>query len=546
MHSGYTGHIVPAEWRWVILVGTLLVLTAFAPFIWITLSGASGASWQFMGVLHDYPNGATYLSKMLQSNRGLWLVNFYHTPEPHNAMFMQEIYLLLGHTARLISVSPIIMFHVARVGASLIMYMAIYQLAAVIWMRVRTRRLFFIIAALGAGFGWLFGALSGDTTYPDLVVPDMFPLQSTLVNVHFPLAMAFSALLVSIIVGVFRLDAQQDPSMENGGLVAALLSFLLSFIYPEPLVLIGVVLAVYVAVFCYKQRQLQMWAVRWLGVVVLPALPVVFLYGVFATYNPAMSEWYRQKITYAPNFLMLLLSLGIPLLLALPGIYRAVRRFEPDGDQFMLMWLVAMLVAMYLPTNFQYRFAFGMMLPLAYFAARSLEDFWFQRFSGRWRLRFFLTLVPLMSVSHLLVIFAPVLPIFKGDFAATSGMFLQRDYTSAFQWLDEQTSSLDVVLASPNVSLWLPVWARARVVYGHPFETLDAAVKRAAVLAWYQSDAGENCDPLLRGAYRFERPYTVRYVIVGPQERQLGAAQCSMGLTFIASFGSVNIYQVER
>jgi hypothetical protein len=47
------------------------------------------------------------------------------------------------------------MFHVARVFASLFMYVALYQLAASIWSRVRARRVFFVVASIGAGLGSL-------------------------------------------------------------------------------------------------------------------------------------------------------------------------------------------------------------------------------------------------------------------------------------------------------------------------------------------------------------------------------------------------------
>ncbi|MBN8618668.1 MAG: hypothetical protein J0L63_07170, partial [Anaerolineae bacterium] len=150
-----TVHITPAEWRWVIFVGGALVLLAFVPFLWVALSGAVGDQWQFMGVLNNYIDGATYISKMMQGFEGSWLVYFRHTSEPHNAIFVQVLYPALGQLARVINVPPIAIFHVARVVASLIMYMAMYYFASTVWPRPRSRRIFFIIAAIGSGLGWV-------------------------------------------------------------------------------------------------------------------------------------------------------------------------------------------------------------------------------------------------------------------------------------------------------------------------------------------------------------------------------------------------------
>jgi len=190
MQSRDITHVTAAEWRWVVLVGGGLVLLAFLPLLWLAITGVGGSEWQFMGVLYNYRDGATYLSKMVQGANGAWALHFQHTPDDHVGAFIQIIYPLLGHLAQLTAIPSIALFHAARVVASLFMYMAIYQFGAVVWTRLRTRRLFFLLTAIGAGFGWLFSPLTGDTTFPDLTIPEMFPFYSSLMNVHFPLAIA--------------------------------------------------------------------------------------------------------------------------------------------------------------------------------------------------------------------------------------------------------------------------------------------------------------------------------------------------------------------
>jgi hypothetical protein len=264
-------------------------------------------------------------------------------------------------------------------------------------------------------------------------------------------------------------------------------------------------------------------------VLVAPAAPVAVYYGALLAYNPALSEWNSQNVTLAPSPLVLALGLGIPLLIALPGIYRAIRRFEPDGDQFMLIWLVVMLVVMYLPTNTQRRFSAGMMLIIAYFATRSLEDFWFIYVSRRWRTRLLVVALPLMMMSFVFLLF--------GNMRVIVGPFLERDYASAFEWLRLNTRPEDVVLASPNVSLWVPAWTGARVVYGHPFETLNAGAREQAVVNWYADSQASNCSDVLNTA-----DYAVRYIVIGPQEAQLGETACSTELTEVARFGNVAVY----
>jgi len=220
MRSGYSSHITSSEWRWVITISTILVALAFLPFLWVLIVGLTDSPWQFMGALHDYQNSAVSLAHLFEATQGRWLTHFTHTPEPHSSAFLMPIYALLGQFARITSLSPIVIFHVARVGAGLTMYIALYQLAAMIWMRVRTRRIFFVVVSLGAGFGWFLTPLTETFTYLDVVVPSAFPFHSSLVNVHFPLAIACLAILGGIIVTVTRPGNKDVPSVQNGGVTA--------------------------------------------------------------------------------------------------------------------------------------------------------------------------------------------------------------------------------------------------------------------------------------------------------------------------------------
>ncbi len=520
-----TVYITPTEWRWVILIGSVFVILAFIPFLWVGFSGANNNQWQFMGVLNNYIDGATYLSKMMQGYEGSWLIHFRHTSEPHNAMFIQIIYPLLGQLSRLVAIPPIALFHAARVVASLIMYMALYLLAATIWPRRRSRRIFFIVASIGSGLGWLLVIFTGDPgRVPDLVIPEMYPFYSSLVNVHFPLTLACLALMTSVMIVTFRPGSTENPSMNNGGLLVGFVSFALSLLYPQALIPFGVAAIGLVGLHAIRHRHINLRDVRWLLVLVLPALPLAAYYFAIVNYNFAAAEWNQQNITPSPSLPILAVGLGVPLLMAVPGIWRSIRRFEADGDQFMLVWLVAMLIAMYLPTNTQRRFGVAMMIPIAYFATRALEGFWFEFISRRWRYRLLIAVAPTMTMTYVLVL--------MGNLTVNSGPFLQRDYVAAFQWLKDQGHTDEVILAAPDVSAWIPGWASDRVVYGHPFETLNAVTKEQQVANWY---SGADCGQVIE-------QYDVRYILVGPQEQALGTTICTDGLQPVFTYNSVTVY----
>lgn len=544
MYSGFTGHITASEWRWVILISSLLVLAAFSPFLWVALTGPSTTVWQFMGALHDYPTSAAHLSRMVQGGLGEWLMRYLHTPEPHNGVLLHALYISLGRIAQIVSLGNIITFHVARVGAALFMYAALYHLAATIWMRVRTRRLFFILATFGSGLGWLLAPLTQISDYPDITPSTFYPFHNTLVNVHYPLVIGALCILVSAVIDALRPGNTQEPSVTNSGGILFMVSLALSLFYLQSLLPLAVTFIGLLLARAALQRRIAPRELRWILWFGVPALPVAAYYLIVLNFNPVVEGiWSQQALARPIAPLALLVGLGLPLLIAVPGLARAVHRFEPDGSQVMLIWLVTMLLSLYLIPGFRSDFALGLMIPLAYFGARATEDTWFKLIPRAWRFRVMAALLPLLAVSHLYVVFTPIAPLTLGRDEVIPGVFLARDYALAFAWLTTQRRDADVVLAAPSVSLWLPAWTGQRVVYGFPDETLNPAAKRAAVLDWFSAAERDGCTDLLNGRITEGDRYTVRFVVYGPEEQALGTSACLGMLLPTVSFGRVAIYR---
>jgi hypothetical protein len=62
----------------------------------------------------------------------------------------------------------------------------------------------------------------------------------------------------------------------------------------------------------------------------------------------------------------------------------------------------------------------------------------------------------------------------------------------ALAWLRDQTAVGSVVLADTNTGLFVPAWSGRRTVYGHPFETPNAAIEKQAVDDYYSGKMSEN------------------------------------------------------
>lgn len=530
-------HISSAEWSWVIGVSLVLFFVISIPFAWALWQNRTMPDYQFMGFVTNPLDGGTYLSKIQLGKEGHWRTYFRHSPELDSGAYLDLVYTTLGHISRFLGLSNLFVFHAFRFFASMLMMLGLYQLGAMIWSRIRTRRMFFILVIIGSGFGWLWLIITGgqgDFRVPDLTIPEAFPLYSAMANIHFPLAFALVSLTIAVLIRAFRPGFYDEPTVDNGGLVVFISSLLLAVMSPHVLVPLASAVGLVILIEVWQKRKISWNQLRWLMMIVLPALPFAVYYMAEVRYNPVVAEWSAQNQTLTPNPFIYLIGLGLPLIIAVPGIVRAVRRFEPDGDQLMLLWLLSIVVLLYIPTDFQRRFSMGIMIPIAYFAVRGMEDYWFKRIKKRW---YKSLQVAVYAVSGLGYVFLLVLSFAGASSEDMETIYLDADYVIAFDWLQQQEHD-EVVLASEYVGTWLPGWAGQRVVYGHPFETLHAEVNLSALMTWY---AAENPDDDICAALLTQ--YNVRYVLWGPSEQAYGEAACIDNLTLIEQFDDVAIYQ---
>lgn len=543
METGYTGYVDRSEWWWTTLVSLTFILISFSPFIIITLFNPIQSDIQFMGAIHDHVDAASQIARMEQGANGQFLLDFLYSPQEQDTALVHPFYALLGQLVHFSQLSSMIMFHIIRIFISLFMFLTIYHLGANIWVKVRTRRIFFSLASIGTGFGWLIILFFPRmvATLPDLTLPQAFPLHASAANIHYPLAIACVALIAAVIVTILRPGDDSKPSAENKGGIVFFTSLLLALVYPDALIPLGIAYALNVLVNWYIQGNASPREWYWGLWILVPALPVITYDLLIVSTNPFVSSWLGQRGNNMPPLWAIIVSLGLPLLIAIPGLIRAVRRFEPDGDRFMLFWLISMIITMYLPIQLNQYLLLGLMIPVAYFATRAIEDFWFKYIRRIHRPRVYIAILPLLVLSHIVWMFLPVFPLLQG-WDNFSPFVLEQEYGNTLIWLDQNLETDSIILASPTASLWIPAWTGQQVVYGHPYETFKADETRAEVLNWYQENdsEAEKCLALID-------KYQISYVIYGVREHLIGSGACLANLTLVETETSTGllIYATE-
>ncbi|MBN1311947.1 MAG: hypothetical protein JXB30_11050 [Anaerolineae bacterium] len=527
-----------SEWRWVFIASTLLMVTISLPFIWAYVAATPDS--YFMGVLVNPVDGASYQAKMYQGYSGSWFFHLPYTPEPHRGVFLFTFYLALGHLSRLLGLQAILVFHAVRLVSSMLMFLAIYQFMADWTSDVTQRRISWGLAVLGTGFGWIVLMVAGGMM-PDAVItvsdigvlPEAFPLQAAYANPHFPLAIALAIWMAHVLVTSALVETERWPQLDFQTLGLGLGSLALVSMSPFVLVPLGVGYAVLCAWLWWRRRIFPRRELNWGIVVALLGLPLA-AYNAWAISpsNPVFREWMSQNQTPSPPVWDYLIAFGPILILAGIGVWGS-RRTIHDGDVFLIAWIVSILALLYAPLGLQRRFTMGLVVPLAIYAGIGLWRVIVPAFARRWRMVVVVLALCLMVPSTVMAVVVFLVGTLNP--AESSYYYISREENEALVWLQAKRDSL--VLASPDFSLYIPSRG-PRVVYGHPFETLKAEERQAAVGNFYK---GFDCGVVAREG--------VDYIVVGPRERSLADDHEICPITgeevFQSSNGEVVIYEVS-
>lgn len=483
-------------------------------------AGSGGEDYVFGGFLFNPIDGNTYLAKMQQGYRGAWLSTLAYTAEKGAGALLFIYYLFLGHVARWSGLPLLWVYHLARLLGCLILLFALQRFIRRTLGDGPQAKLAYLLAAFGSGMGWL--ALPAGVYTADFWVAEAYPFLSAFATPHFSLGLG----LLLILLAPPLPHSAAAPDWRSPALITTLLSFCLALISPFGAVvaLVGLALPFIQAVLPLKQESFRAAMVERLPWVLLGGGPWLVYYQWAAWRDPLLAGWNAQNLTPTPPVWDLALAFSPLLLLALPGAVQALRG-GPSAVQRVAAWLLLGIILLYLPLGLQRRFILGLYLPVVVLGVWFLKR-WLPQ-PGRFRL---------VGVALLALALPTNLILFLSTQQAIAARDLNIYYTQgeaqAFAWIDAQTPPDSLILAAPATGLLIPAHTARRVIYGHPFETVNAEAEKAAVEAYFAAPDS---------AYLVARQ--VDYVFYGLRERLLGGP-APQGLPVVYASQGVTLYAV--
>ena len=511
------------------LLIVLIVIAAISlPYIYAWRAG--GAAYQFAGFLNNPLDGITYIAKMYQGWEGNWVYKLAYSAQPGAGAYINLFYLALGHLARVLRLPLLGVYHGTRLLGALFLLWALWRFYGAIFPTSkdeRQRRAAFALAALGSGLGWLalpFGAITSD-----FWVSEAYPFLAAYTNPHFPISLALMLVLLTT----------PEKMRWQDLLVAVTAAFLLSVISP-----FGLVVVMIVSAAAWLLRWILTHSANWRAALRLLAIgisgaPLLLYYLWVARTNPVIAAWNAQNINPAPPLWDFLIAFAPVFIFTMIGVVMnakmqkskpAISSFasmQPRSFGLLSSWAVLGIVLIYLPIGFQRRFIFGLWIPWAGLAAWGLEQLAQRgkrpyRFWARW---LFGLAIP---TNILLIVIA-----FFGVQTHEPRFYLTLDEVQALTWIEANTTPDALILASPEMGAFIPAYTGRRVIYGHPYETVNAAAEQFAVEQFYAGELGEE----------FLAARGVDVIVYGPREQTLGLLPLTQSAT--QQFGDVLLWEIQ-
>jgi len=505
------------------------------PYLYAWL--AAGPDLSFGGFLLNPIDGNSYLAKMYIGWRGGWRFTLPYTLETSDGAYINLFYIFLGHLARWTGLNLIYVFHIARLLAAMLMAGSVFRFLRLFRLDSRLEKISYVLLIIGSGLGWL--GLPFDILTSDFWVAEIFPFLSSYTNPHFPLGLTL--MLEILRAGVNILSAPGTGWKFRMAGLSLLLGVVLPFGIPILILVFGATaISLVITSTQFKQNSrrnafklLIDHPVAW---VLLGGGPVV-LYEYWAIQlDPLLSGWNAQNLTPTPPVWDLAISLSPPLLLAAITNIK-FRRRKNSEQKLLLAWMWLGLASSYIPFGLQRRFTLALYLPAVILAFIGIDAYRVSRpgnVGGENKARLLSVLLLILALPTNFVLVASSYPATQRH---DLSIYLTRGEIDAYKWIEDNTPPDTLIIASPSSGLFIPAYTGRRVIYGHPFETVDADSQKSQLEHLISGD--------ISAVVAFAKGFSDRRVFLFWGPREIALNNISPDLPVVYRSGGVTLYTLS-
>ena len=524
--------------KWVREWTVLVLVVSSAPYIvGLLLSPEDGI---FTGNLLNPSDTNSYFAAMRIGEQGDWLYRMPYSAQSNQPLPLFSLFILLGHFARLTSLSLPLVYHLSRIAFAGMFVAFSYRFISRQTEDTNERKLAMFILLFTAGYGWamviLFGIEAPQTLKPDIWIFDAVSFGSILGFPHFVLNMTLM---------LWMLMAGEDFVRGRGwgNTSRSILAGLgVSLIHPYQFAVVGATLGLGVVTASAKHGHLR-WGGFWrLFLILLPgsALALRLAYLSLNVPYSFLKSWLEPGDTY-PLWSLFILY-GPILVLGFLGTWSALRAYRTKIP-LAAFWFLVVFVLLSLPVTFQRRFIEGWHVPVALLAAVGWHRQALPMLSklltpraARRIISFVLLSVIVTPVFLLSVTFSQVVDPRPGNPA-----YVFSDELGALEYLRRNSGHEDVVLAHYYSSNRIPAFVGVRSFVGHYSLTPFFVERLRQVDDFFRSNTTDEA------RLGLIEQFGISFIYYGQDERTLGGfSPDQVGyLQLVYSSPTVSLYRVS-
>ena len=504
------------------VIVVILCLTAL-PYLYGYRSAPPGK--QFMGVMLNIPDHVQYFSWMRESQTQVLVPNQL-TPEDSTPLLFNLLWWTLGRIERLTGINYAGLYQITRWLAGAFVMAAAYFFCSVVFTNRAKRLTAFLIATLAGGVGYIWiilKYLTGTETSLAQSLTITISESNTFLNIlafpHFSIA----AGLIAVIFGLVILG-QRSQNLRYAWLAAAI-SLLLSLQHAYDMFIIYPVIGLFALFVWARDRKFPLYLFK-LGLIVVlvscwPALQAFLITTADEVWRGVLAQFGNAGV-FTPSPLLLPILMGFAWLLAIWALdIRTPWNDRDDTHLFILAWFLSHFVLIYLPFNFQIHLLSGWQIVIGVLATiglytrvlpllqRVFKSIPRERLIRRATVLLIVAVIPL----NLYIIGWRFIDLRRGD----APFYMPTDTLAAYDYLETQVHSNDVVLSSLTTGQFVPALTGARSFLGHWAQTLDFYGKTDMVQQVFNSATDDSQRQTIL------RDYRVDYLLYTPYEAELGS-----------------------
>lgn len=529
------------EWPFILIVSSVILLFTILPTV-SALYFSSSRDLYYTGASLASPVDRTvYLSQIEEARQGHIFIHNLFTSEPQVG-YVSPLWVTLGNLAKVFSLSPLFIFHLARLFLGFILLLVIYLFISCVWTDIKWRRVGFLAVTLNSSLYLNLASLSPANFNGYFGIDLWFNDGNAFLSLYnSPLAIISQTLIFLFFWWIIkRLGVAKFSETAAMGLLLLCLGAL----HPYDLVMIFVVSSVwfilqYFASTVFIWRKFFKLAMIY-GFMTLPAI----YFFILKTFSAGFYGWFQQNVNLSPPPFYFLRSFGIMSVFFLIGVVCS-RKIRNGALKFLFVWAVIAWLLLYFPAPFQRKLGNGMYLPvvlIGLYGIRFLINKLKQHptvliFNGK--------VIQYAAIVLIILIFSLNTINFikiETDIAAQNKyFFIKQEEKEAMVWLKQNIQSDKVVASSSATGNIIPSISGRYVYLGHGHQTNNWQAKRFEVEEVFFKTNGND---------KYKRKWlienNINYVYYGHNESELGEynPEDKPYLKKVFQNNEVKIYQV--